>query len=232
MNFSIDGPEEQHDSIRGKGVFRKATGAIRQLVKEKEKNNTCKPRIGVNITVNNSLFHGLQKTISAIRTATQNSVDIYRIHHLWFITETELSKHRQQVRKFLGAQAPGAACHLMSEKQIPDHRALAEEIKRLQVLNDVEQFPHFTSSEIAHFYSNGWEASRRCMAPWYGAVVKPNGDVKFCPDEWIDDYCLGNIRNKPFRSIWKSARARRFRAALFLAKSFTGCKRCSWMYSF
>jgi radical SAM protein with 4Fe4S-binding SPASM domain len=232
INFSIDGPEAQHDSIRGQGVFRKATDAIRQLSKEKEKNNKCKPRIGVNITVSNHVINGLQETISVIQAATQEGVDIYRIHHLWFITEKELSKHRQQVSKFLGAQAPGAICHLMSMKQIPDSMILAEEIKSLQSLNHVEQFPHFSSREIAYFYSDGWAASRRCMAPWYGAVVKPNGDVKFCPDEWIDDYCLGNIRKMPFMSIWKNAKARRFRAALFLVKSFTGCKRCSWMYSF
>jgi radical SAM protein with 4Fe4S-binding SPASM domain len=232
INFSIDGPEAQHDSIRGQGVFRKATEAIRYLSKEKEKKNSHKPRIGVNITVSRTLSSGLQETVNAIRTATQDSVDIYRIHHLWFITAGELSKHQQQVNKFLGAQAPGAACHLMSMKQVPDYKAIAEEIQSLQGLNCVEQFPRLSPSEMAHFYSNGKTTSRRCIAPWCGALVKPNGDVKFCPDEWIDDYCLGNIRKMPFKSIWKNARARRFRAVLLLIKCFTGCKRCSWLYSF
>ena len=43
INFSIDGPEAQHDSIRGQGVFSKATDAIRCLSREKEKNNHCQP---------------------------------------------------------------------------------------------------------------------------------------------------------------------------------------------
>jgi radical SAM protein with 4Fe4S-binding SPASM domain len=232
INFSIDGSEAQHDSIRGRGVFCKATEAIRHLSKEKEKKNARKPRIGVNITVSRTFNRGLDETINAIRAATQNSVDIYRIHHLWFITETELSKHQQQVNKFLGAQAPGAACHLMSMKQVPDSKILAEEIQYLRGFPHVEQFPPLSPSEIVHFYSNGKKTARRCLAPWYGAVVKPNGDVKFCPDEWIDDYCLGNIRKMPFESIWRNPRARRFRAVLFLIKCFTGCKRCSWLYSF
>jgi radical SAM protein with 4Fe4S-binding SPASM domain len=232
INFSIDGPEAQHDSIRGQGVFRKATDTIRYLSQEKEKNNRGKPLIGVNITVSRPFLNGLQETISAIRTATQNSVDIYRIHHLWFITETELSKHQRQVNKSLGAQAPGAACHLMSTNQIPDANALAEEIQGLRGITHVKQFPHLNSLEIVQFYTEGKTLCRRCMAPWYGAIVKPNGDVKFCPDEWIDDYILGNILKTPFMSIWKNARARRFRAVLAFKKRFTGCKRCSWLYSF
>lgn len=232
INFSIDGPEAQHDSIRGKGVFCKATDAIKYLSQQKEKNNRRKPRIGVNITVRRPLANGLQKTISAIRIATQNGVDIYRIHHLWFITERELSDHQRQVNKFLGVQAPIAACHLMSAKQIPDSKLLAKEIQGLQAFTNVEQFPYLSSSEIDRFYKEGEKSFRRCIAPWYGAVVKPNGDVKFCPDEWIDDYVLGNICKMPFMSIWKNAKAKRFRAVLFLMKCFTGCKRCSWLYSF
>ncbi|HEX4919482.1 MAG TPA: SPASM domain-containing protein [Candidatus Bathyarchaeia archaeon] len=56
--------------------------------------------------------------------------------------------------------------------------------------------------------------------------------MRFCPDEWIDDYTLGNIQQEDFKTIWNNFKARRFRAVLFLKKQFTCCKRCSWVYSF
>ncbi len=62
-------------------------------------------------------------------------------------------------------------------------------------LPKVTMFPDLQYADIVRYYSERPRFEKRCIAPFFGAVIKPNGDVKFCPDEWIDDYILGNLRN-------------------------------------
>jgi radical SAM protein with 4Fe4S-binding SPASM domain len=232
VNFSIDGRRELHDSLRGNGVFDKVTDTIRSLSHYRKIRSATRPAVCVNITVTARSLHQIQDTIQAIRDATDSGVDVYRIHHLWFITETELAAHQTMVSRLLGVKAPGAASHVLTGRYVPDPFQLANEIQGVRCLPDVECFPDLDYSAIVKFYSHHASISKRCVAPLHGAVVKPNGDVRFCPDEWIDDYTLGNIQQEDFKAIWNNFKARRFRAVLFLKKQFTCCKRCSWMYSF
>ncbi len=65
-------------------------------------------------------------------------------------------------------------------------------------------FPDLGGEEIPEFYAEGTRGTKRCRAPFRSVVVKPNGEVRFCPDEWIDDYVLGNIREASLEEIWRS----------------------------
>jgi radical SAM protein with 4Fe4S-binding SPASM domain len=174
----------------------------------------------------------LEETINAIRQATQDGVNFYRIHHLWYITQKELLMHQSKTKKFLRCSAPGAACHLIQLSRDINPLTLSNEIQQLRNLPKIEFFPNLPYNDILNYYSECTRTKNRCFAPFYGAVIKPNGDVRFCPDEWIDDYTIGNIRDDTLENIWNNKKARYFRSVIFRHKSFTGCKRCSWMYSF
>ena len=232
INFSIDGYEELHDKVRRKGSFSKATTGIKKLMECRKQNNTPKPLITVNITINPLVVGHVQETIHSIRQAIGDEADLYRIHHLWFITAEELQAHKAAVAKYLNREAPGAAAHFIPSFQRIDSRALANEISQIKNGKRIESFPDLSDSEIQQFYNGGYRLAKRCVAPFQAAIVKPNGDVKFCPDEWIDDYVLGNIREERFEHIWRNRLARRFRSVLLRKKSFPCCKRCSWMHCF
>ena len=107
---------------------------------------------------------------------------------------------------------------------------MAREIAALEGFPRMQGLPDLRGQEIEHYYAEGVPSEKTCIAPFQAAVVKPNGDVRFCPDEWIDDYVLGNILEERFLKIWRNRKARRFRAVLLRKKSFPGCKRCSWMH--
>jgi radical SAM protein with 4Fe4S-binding SPASM domain len=230
--FSIDGNEEIHDQIRGKGVFRKVTSNIKELAKYRMGKNKKKPVIFINITITPLVIGRLQKSLEAIREATSDSVDYYRIHHLWFITSKELTLHQTKIKKYLNCSARGAACHLTPLSANIDQLTLSREIMGLKNYPQIRFFPNLDSRDLHNYYFEGIHAKFRCVAPFYSAIIKPNGDVKFCPDEWIDDYILGNIREEAFENIWNNKMARHFRSVIFWHRSFLGCKRCSWMYSF
>ena len=232
ISFSIDGHKQLHDSIRGPGVFDRVTAAVAQLAAVKEKMACTKPTVHVNIVMNHTVSSQLEQTLDAIEKATSSGVDFYRLHHLWFVTPTELALHQQGVRRALGCSAPGARSHLMSDPPGVFAADIADVVGRRPNSVKIKAFLDLSPPSLRRYYGGGHSGKRRCIASFYAAVVKPNGDVKFCPDEWIDDYCLGNIRADNFNAIWNNAKARRFRKALWMQKQFAGCKRCSWLYSF
>lgn len=229
--FSIDGNEAVHDQIRGKGIFRKVTRSVKELSEHRQKAVAIKPVITVNITLTSSLVGHLKDAVNEIRASTDDGPDFYRLHHLWYITENELSRHQAVVRQKIGCGAPGAASHTVPASLIRDPRSLADEISSLKNWPKVRSFPNLRHADILTYYSEVPNTGQRCIAPFFAAVIKPNGDVRFCPDEWIDDYTLGNLRNDSFHNIWNNEKAYRFRSSLLREKSFTGCRRCVWMYS-
>ena len=232
ITFSVDGPEKLHDNIRGEGGFKKVTLAIKELSEFKKKRGSIKPKISVNITITAHVPGHLEEIINALKDATNDGVDSYRIHHLWYITNGELSAHQSAIKQLLGCMAAGAKSHLIPGSQVLDATSLADEISSLTNRSKVTSFPDLAYKDILKYYSEDGCIKERCIAPFFVAVVKPNGDVKFCPDEWIDDFVLGNVRNDSFDNIWNNDKARKFRAVLFKQKHFAGCKRCSWMYAF
>ena len=229
--FSIDGDAELHDQLRGRGVFQKVTSTIKELVKFKKEKQSPKPQISVNIRITPFSIGGLNQTINAIVQATDDGVDYYRLHQLWYVTEKELELHQSSVKKYLNCSAPGAACHINPTAGNINAGLLSDEINRLRSNANIQLFPEMHSDELCNYYLEATSSRRRCWAPFYRAVIKPNGDVTYCPDEWIDDYILGNIRIADIDDIWNNKKAQYFRSIIFWHKSFPGCKRCSWMYA-
>ena len=230
--FSIDGNEELHDSVRGRGVFQKVTSNIKKLVRYKKERQCQKPIISVNIRMTPSIIGNIAKNISAIDTATNNGVDSFKLHQLWYITEKELELHQSSVKRYLNCSAPGAACHINSMADKINVGLLSDEINRLRSNPKINLYPPLPHKDMQNYFLEGTSSKRRCFASFYGVVIKPNGDVTYCPDDWIDDYILGNIRTEGFDDIWNNKKARFFRSVIFWHKSFPACKRCSWMYSF
>lgn len=232
IKISIDGKEGLHDYIRGNGVFRKATTAVKELARYRRQSGNTKPKITINTTITTNLIGQLQETIDNLIDATDNEADFYRIHHLWFITKNELAKHQSITKQVLGAHSLGASSHFITESNLIKPEILADEIYKLKTSHKIKFFPEFQFNDIVNFYSEHLKVKERCYAPFFGVVIKPNGDMKFCPDEWIDDYIIGNIRQNNFDNLWNSEKARTFRKVLVKQRCFPACKRCSWMYSF
>jgi radical SAM protein with 4Fe4S-binding SPASM domain len=230
INVSLDGTEEMHDEIRSRGSFRRATSNVRQLLEARRARGARRPLVAVNLTVNPLVAGHLRDAIQDIQEETGGELDLLTIHHLWFVTVAELRAHQEAVGKALRRSAPGAASHCISYAGTLDSAALADEISGLEAFERLQSFPALEGTGVLRFYSEGYRSGRRCVAPFQAVVIKPNGDVVFCPDEWIDDYVLGNVRTDSFDRIWSGPEARRFRSALLWRGSFAACQRCSWMH--
>lgn len=232
ITFSVDGHEVLHDQIRGDGNFKAVISAIRNISEYKRTRGYTKPTITANLSVARVMAGDLKKTFRAVQESTDGGVDSYTIHHLWYITEEEMTTHKSEVGELLGVKAPGCSSHFIPSSQVLSPDLISKEISQLSDESKIGSFPLLSTRDLANFYSQGAEIRKRCIASFSGVVIKPNGDVRFCPDEWIDDYILGNIRKERFEHIWNGDKARQFRSILFKKGHFAGCKRCSWMYAF
>jgi radical SAM protein with 4Fe4S-binding SPASM domain len=230
INVSLDGSEEMHDEIRGRGNFQEATSNLRYLLQARRARGARRPIVAVNLTVNPLVAGHMREAVKNIQDETGGEADLLTIHHLWFVTSTELKAHQQVVERALHRSASGAASHCLSFAKTIDSAALADEISGLEDLERLQSFPALQGTGVLDFYSEGYRSGRRCVAPFHAVVIKPNGDAVFCPDEWIDDYVLGNVCKEPFDNIWFGSEARRFRSILFRRRSFPACQRCSWMH--
>jgi radical SAM protein with 4Fe4S-binding SPASM domain len=229
--LSVDGAEELHDSIRGRGAYRQVIRTMSAMSACKQRTGRSKPRIAINMTVSEGLARRLEETVRAIMSDTGGEADAYRIHHQWFVTRPELLAHQAATKRLLGCVSPGAAAHLIPGCQLSDATALADGIRTVERWPKVRSFPKLAGGELTRYYAESGPRPRWCRAPFSAMVIKPDGDVRFCPDEWIDDYSLGNVRSEALNAIWNNARARRFRSVIARHGCFPACKRCSFMYS-
>jgi radical SAM protein with 4Fe4S-binding SPASM domain len=84
-----------------------------------------------------------------------------------------------------------------------------------------------TKEEIFRYYTDlSYVRTDRCTIAWNSIIVKANGDVMFCPDEWMTNYKLGNVRSSTIKGMWTGEKAAKFREELYKRGYFPACARC------
>ena len=224
ITFSIDGPENIHDKIRGSGNFKRTTSAMRELVRLK--GNKEGPIVTSNTTITPNGVDGLIKTVNDLEIL---GIDIIKMQHLWFTNHSYAERHMDDLMMRLKIRDNGAASHIIEEPREMDLEKLADTIERIeQTKHSVPILikPRLTKREIFLYYTNLEFLKRdRCPVAWQTIRVEPDGNVIFCPDDWISEYKLGNVKDQSINDIWFSERANRFRDTLKRAL-FPGCARC------
>ncbi len=227
INFSIDGPREVHDRIRGQGMYDKTTNTIRRLVELR--GNSMFPAIKTNTTFSPWILGTID---GLIRDLQENvGVDATRFQHLWFTDKAHAEAHKKVLKDVFGTnESAGVDSHIISSFDPQYVCALADEINKVlktQYKKPVFMHPRLTKEQMAKYYSNlDFTKQDRCYVAWGGLIIKANGDVMFCPDEWMTDFKLGNTRHDKIESMWKSEKAQKFREELYNHGLFPACARC------
>jgi radical SAM protein with 4Fe4S-binding SPASM domain len=157
-------------------------------------------------------------------------VDAVRMQHLWFTDKEHADAHRKVLKELFGTDETGAYSHIISTQEQDYIEKLAEEIKLIEKTKykkPVFIHPKLTSAQIAEYYKNlSFVKTNRCLVAWNSIIVRANGDVMFCPDGWMDDFKLGNVRSSKIDEMWHGEKARKFREELYKCGLFPACARC------
>ncbi len=226
INFSIDGPREIHDGIRGKGMYDKTTSTIKRLIELRGK--SMFPAIKTNTTFSPWIAGRLDELVRELQDNV--GVDATRMQHLWFTDKTHAEAHKKELNRIFGTNEVGVDSHIISTPDKAYVEGLAKEILTIEKTKYKKPLfihPKMNAEQISRYYTDlSFTRQNRCLVAWGAILIKAGGDVMFCPDEWMSDFKIGNVRDQPINALWNNDKAQKFREELYSHKLFPACARC------
>lgn len=226
LMFSLDGPADIHDEIRGrKGTFDKVAEGIEAINKFKRDYKSKLPWIWplVTISVNNAAW--LDKIFEV---GNKLGIDSMVVYYSWFTDEEIGDRHTKIFQDKLNVTPEAWRGYLF------DHNVDTEALKQslIKIKKSKWNFPYMLIPELnfdqletyykepGNFFNYG-----PCISPWYTTEIMANGDVTSCRD--YPDYIVGNIREQAFNEIWNGEKLTKFRRTLKeCGGTFPICSRC------
>jgi radical SAM protein with 4Fe4S-binding SPASM domain len=227
--FSLDGPAEVHDRIRGgKGVFRRALEGFQHLERVKKQYGKKRPTVNVNTVIWEENQGMLQEVVEQ---AARFGAETITLHHLIFIDHKAFDETERLTRSALAFGSPDWTGFVMDElPRIDPERIIAQKrmIERGKTVVPAFFYPNFTDEEIRSYYTSfdflPSSYKRRCLSPWMEAYVLPDGKVKPCLSL---GYQMGDLHEASFKEIWNGEQAMQFRRLLKQRRYLPVCPRCT-----
>jgi MoaA/NifB/PqqE/SkfB family radical SAM enzyme len=227
--FSLDGPAEVHDRIRGgKGVFRRALEGFQHLARVKKKYGSKWPLVNVNTVIWEENQGMLQEIVGQAARFKANTITF---HHLIFTDQGAFDETERVTQAALAFGSPDWAGFIQDALPHIDPERIIEQKRMIEGKKSAVSaffYPNFTEDEIRAYYSSfsflPSSYKRRCLSPWMVAYVLPDGRVKPCLSL---GYAMGDLHATPFKEIWNGERAVQFRRLLKERGYFPVCPRCT-----
>jgi radical SAM protein with 4Fe4S-binding SPASM domain len=228
LTFSVDGPEEIHDEVRGlKGCFKKIKESIDSL-NELEKNSKNKISRGICFTISPFSIKGLGKMPDVARSLSINTLVIVPYYYV----PNEVGRNYGSVLKthFNCAAFSWQGFH-HEESHINFNEFQKEYNEYLDGLNGIYNYPYMKISEEDYqkWFSNPFTliGSSRCSNIEKLIDIQPDGNANFCVD--FPDYNFGNVMEATIEELWNNKRAEKFREYR-RDKLLPVCYRCGAKY--
>ncbi|MFQ5706407.1 MAG: radical SAM protein [bacterium] len=233
--FSLDGPREIHDAMRGKpGTFDRALEGFTRLNALKREQKRKRPLVNFNCTIYENNYRQLEALLEIAERVQACSITF---HHLLFINSEINNRHNGIFEAHFGHR-----CHEWSgfvRENLPaiDPEVLIEKVKAISRTKSrirVNFYPNFTPAEIRSYYTSFEFTStsyrNRCLSLWMAAYIFPNGDVR--PYHSMD-YTLGNVQQSTFKEIWNNEKFQVYRRFIKRNRKFPVCaKGCTEFYRY
>ncbi len=223
ITFSMDGPEEIHDKVRGvKGSYAKVCRSIEYIQAQKKLQGKNKPSIGINCTISSLNQHKFSQLID-----TANKYNLCSVNYAFlFFTQQEAIDKTQQLIPLKQAK-PEDQVLPDYLKQIDPDVLQSETDKCYAKAAEANVFVNFNPplkrQELnCYFFDDNYSYCTKCFLPWYSSRINPYGDVYPCSI----DFKVGNIRQQSFSRLWNSENYIRFRSTLKENGLFPKCLKC------
>lgn len=223
ITFSIDGKEEFHEKIRGKGSFKKTIQNILLLTKELKKLNVNPQKhLILRSTIKEENISNLTDILCI---AKDLDIDRIGINHLLFATDEEL----QQTQVYWEDLTPEIlnTCILANHKL--DGKIIANVIqdvkeKGAKMKIYITTRPNINFQQTIEYYNAvNLSPKTKCLYPFFNPRISPDGKVEFC---FLIKKEMGDLKEQSFKEIWNGEMYRKYRKLLLKYDTFPICKRC------
>ena len=224
---SLDGTEEVNDPIRGKGTYRRVVEGFEALNREKERQGSRLPYLGVVSTVSAMNWRHIDQIVEE---AQKFKLAWHVINYGVYCDRALVEKHREHMKDLLGIESNSLEGYANGMHEGIDGVEFEKILTRVQNMNfgyPIICSPTLSARRIQRYYSDFEALPReRCICPWVHADIDYNGNVHFCVDN--PEYVLGNIKDDTFLNIFNGEKAQAFRKILRNEPHgvFPGCSRC------
>ena len=232
--LSIDGDEQTHDQIRGKGRFRQAADAMAALFEMRRSRGLPLPVVIMSYTVcelngdTTSLAYSVASSLNAL---------VINYNMRWFLTEEVGIAYERHLEDHFGVKSTGAWRGWISEHRDHDYGDTASQLARLVRSKRFKLSPPYVvttpaklgGDDFRAYFADYLEVFGRdsCFMPFYWARIHANGDLIFCPGH--PDIIAGNVFRDGFVPAFNSETTIKFRKHI-LHNRFPICNRCCGLY--
>ncbi len=211
ITFSVDGPEEIHDAVRGKkGCYQEIKENI-ALLNDLEKNSDHKISKSICFTISKYSYKGLGQMPDVAREMSILSINI--VPYYYFPADIG-KKYEAELKQNFNCQAFSWKGFHHDNSGIDFNIFRAEYRKYLANLGQESNFLYMDLKEDD--YRVWFEdplmpvGSVTCMNIEKLIDIQPDGEANFCVD--FPDYSIGNVQDASIKEIWNSPRAAQFRS--------------------
>jgi MoaA/NifB/PqqE/SkfB family radical SAM enzyme len=211
--FSVDGPKEIHDAIRGKGTFSSIMTAVEMLSRAKKRKGKRFPFINLRATITAQNAGSLTEMMRVAEDAGadyctfQILLPSSRVGGAHLQDDLESSQEPPLFEAFPISTLADQLCRL---RNAPSSRT------RLRILPNLP-----ISSLVSHYENRLHPSDLFCVSPWTVMYVTPSGEVYPCLN-----YRVGSLREQPVLKVWNCLRYRQFRLRVQRRGLFEDCRGC------
>ncbi|MCG7407267.1 radical SAM protein [Paenibacillus sp. ACRRX] len=242
MNISLDGPEEFHDSIRGKGSFNTVCENVEMLIQEKKRNNKMFPFINITMVLSKYNYKSTKNFMQALRDRFKDAnIVLHDTKTPWtkrrdmsvnfapllFTSQERGLMYAEQMKEHLDCNVSPAWQGFVEEDIGIDTQLLKRDMEEIWRSEGVDSSQYIDIHEYFTDIDNVF-GHTKCVAPWHELVVRRTGDVYPCVD--FPDYKYGNIYEDTFQDMWEGERAVKFRNYM-RNDNLLVCNRCVRMFA-
>ena len=210
LDVSVDGLEEQHDAIRGKGNFKKTIDNVK-LMLDLQKSGEYKGLISIHCVVTEQVVSNMFEIASYAERL--EGIDTLYFGLPWYISPTTASEmdiyFEQNIPinlKIEGGEKPSwhqYAYHINKEL-IFELRNQLEKLRSKKWNFRFRLQPNIELENLEDFILGGKVPAQnktKCLATSNRMDVLATGDVTAC--QCFPEFAVGNIKDKGVKEIWK-----------------------------
>jgi len=224
---SLDAFRDVNDSQRGQGTYDKVIAGFEAINREKKKQKSKFPILGVVTVVTNRNYLDLANLSDALR---EYGVEFHIVNMGTYTNDNIVAAQRRVMLEKLDTDIDCLEGYNTGYNQGIDGHKFHEILRKIHGKKGGQttiSAPALNPEKVNVYYNDLETPVRnRCIVPWCQVNVNYNGDVHFCAD--YPDYILGNVKEKSMAEIYNGERANKFRREIGAHEGgmFPGCLRC------